>query len=66
MADQGAPSPVHAYVRKEPMLDLIPFARAGRQVANADSHIAFVGKRLELKLPQSDAIPVTSGAVRTN
>src|SRR6266536_4621016 len=48
------------------MLDLIPFACAGWQMANRNSKIHFISEGLKFELPRADSIPVTSAAVGTN
>ena len=47
IAPQRLPPPVDGDERKEPMLDLVPFAGAGRQVADRDGSVEFVGQFLE-------------------
>ena len=45
------------------MLDLVPLAGAGRQVADRDGQLEFVGQLLQLDLPQPHAIAVAAAAV---
>jgi len=53
MADEWSSPPILADKREQPMFDLIPFAGAGRQVADGDLEIEFVGQCLKLTLPES-------------
>ena len=46
MADQWPASPVHADVREQAVLDLVPLARAWRQVEYANGHGQFIGQVL--------------------
>lgn len=46
------PTPIDGNVRKEPMLDLVPFAGGRRQVANSDCEAGLIGKSLQLVLPE--------------
>src|SRR5712692_3111454 len=66
MADQRAPSPVHTDVTKESMLNLVPFARPGRQVTDCHGKIGGIHKRLEFNLPESNPVPVAPTTVGTN
>ena len=49
------PSPVPGDEREEPMLDLVPFAGAGRQVQHRDGEAKLVGEFLKFDLPQAHA-----------
>jgi hypothetical protein len=49
--------------REETMLDLVPFAGAGRQIANGDVNVEFGGESLEFELPQAHAQAVDAAAV---
>ena len=51
MADQRLSAPVAGDEGKQAMLDLVPFAGAGRQVTDGDRDIEFVGQLLQLQLP---------------
>src|SRR5882724_6636583 len=46
MADEGFAAPVSGDEREEAMLDLVPFAGAGRQVTHGDGNAEFVGQLL--------------------
>ena len=46
------------------MLDLVPFRRAGRIMANADGQSGFVGELLQFDFPQAHARTVGAAAVR--
>ena len=63
MADPRAPSPVHADMRKEPMLNLIPFAGSGWKMTDRDLQAYFRGQFLQFPLPQSNPIPIASPAI---
>jgi hypothetical protein len=43
VADEWPPAPVLGGERAQPMLDLVPFAGSGRQMADGDFEIEFVG-----------------------
>ena len=43
---QGLAAPVNADERKKPVLDFIPLAGSGRQVAHRDRELQFVGQFL--------------------
>src|SRR6266404_4029680 len=45
------------------MLDLVPFARAGREVRDRDAQARFIGKLLQLPLPQPQAPAVAASPV---
>src|SRR6266851_3864349 len=49
------PTPIDGNVRKEPMLDLVPFTGGRRQVANSNSQAGLIGQMLHLLLPQPTA-----------
>ena len=63
MADQWLSTPVHADVTEHAMLNLIPFARAWREVTDGDMQPALVGEFLQSHFPQANPIAVTSSAV---
>ena len=63
IAAQGLAPPVDGDEREETMLDLIPLAGAGRQVADRDGQFELVGQLLKLDLPQTHAITVAATAV---
>ena len=54
IADERPAAPVLGDEREEAMLDLVPFAGAGRQMADGDGDIEFVGQGLQLALSQPD------------
>src|SRR5215472_2919915 len=65
MAGQRPSPPVHADVREEPVLDLVPLAGAGRQGADRDGQAGLPGEAPELVLPSPDPVaiaPATVGA----
>jgi hypothetical protein len=45
------------------MLDPVPFAGAGRQMADGDAQAEFVGQRLPFAFPQAYPSAVTAAAV---
>src|SRR6266851_843635 len=63
MADERGCSPVLGDEREEPMLDLVPFGGAGRQMADDQGEADLVGELLQLGLPQPAAIAVAAAAV---
>jgi hypothetical protein len=50
-------------VTEEAVLDLVPFRRAGRIVADADGQAGLIGQRLEFAFPQSDPGSVGAAAI---
>ena len=54
VADERLAAPVLGDEREEAMLDLVPLAGAGRQMADRDGDVEFVGQALQLALPQPD------------
>ena len=50
IAAQWLAAPVHRDEREETMLDFVPLARPGRQVANRNCNLELVGKPLQLEL----------------
>ena len=55
MGDERFSSPVLRDEGEEAVFNLVPFARAGREVANGDRNVQFVCEALQLDLPQSYA-----------
>ena len=55
--------PVDGDEREQAMLDLVPLAGSGRQVANRDGQLELVGQLLQLDLPQPHTIAVAAAAV---
>ena len=60
VADQRLAAPVLGDEQEEPMLDLVPLAGSGRQMADGDLQIEFVGPGLKLGLPQPHARAVAA------
>ena len=60
---QRPTAPVDRDEREQTVLDLVPLARSGREVAHADSDVEFVGKPLQLILPDVRSIPVAAAPV---
>ena len=56
--DKRLAAPVAADEAEQSVLDLVPFAGAGREVADADREMCFVGQRLQLGLPVAGAVAV--------
>src|SRR5262245_25477589 len=72
VADQGhygfvrterAPSPVDRDEREQAVLDLVPLARAGREVVHVNGHAEHVGEALQLELPRTGPIAVAAAGV---
>src|SRR5687768_830211 len=55
VADQRLAPPVLGDVREQPMLDLVPLAGAGWQMADAQLEARRVGEPLQLPLPEAEA-----------
>ena len=60
---QGAAAPVHRDVAEQPVLDFVPFAGAGRQVADVDGEAGLGGESGQFGLPLSGAVAVGAAAV---
>src|SRR5260370_29604308 len=58
------PTPIDGNVRKESVLDLVPFAGGWRQVANGDGQTGLSGQGLQLLLPQPIARPIRTPTIR--
>src|SRR2546425_9645576 len=54
------PSPVLCDMTEEPVLNLVPLARAGREVADDDIEARVVGEPLKLKLPSVRPIAIAT------
>ena len=63
VADERPAAPVLRDEREETMLDAIPFAGAGRQMADGDSDAELVGEGLQLALPEPDPHAITAAAI---
>ena len=63
LADQRLGPPVHADEREQAVLDLVPLARAGRQVVNHDVDAEFGREALQLALPQPHARAVAAAVI---
>ena len=50
--------PVGADVGKEPVLNLVPLARPGRQMTDGDRHVRAVGQALQFPFPQPQPGPL--------
>src|ERR1700734_1851505 len=60
---QRPAAPVDGDEREEPMLDLVPLARAGREVAHPDREAQLVGEALKLQLPASRPSAVAPASI---
>ena len=63
VAGQGLAAPVRRDVGEQPVLDLVPLAGAGREVADGDRQPGLGGERGQLDLPQPGAVAVGAAAV---
>src|SRR5271165_889531 len=63
IASQRLAAPVDGDEREETMLDLVPLAGAGRQVANRDRQLELVRQFLKFDLPEAHTIAVAAAAV---
>ena len=61
---QGNALPVPGDVAEQPMLNLVPFARAGRIVTDFDDQPRGIGDPLQLPSPEPGARTVAAAAVR--
>src|SRR5712692_6612250 len=61
--NQRRAAPVHRNVRKQPMLDLVPLARPGREMTHRDGEARAVGELLQFPLPEPQAGAVTAARV---
>src|SRR5215210_3256947 len=60
--ERGAP-PVHRDMREQAMLDLVPLARARREVTHRYGEPRPIGELLELPLPQAQPHAVTAAGI---
>src|SRR5271156_5816292 len=63
VAEQRPAAPVLSDEREETMFDLVPFAGSGRQMADGDLDVEFIGQGLEFELPQAYARAIAAAAV---
>ena len=61
--DERRAAPVHRNVRKQPVLDLVPFARPWREMTHRDGEARAVGELLPFLLPQTQAGAVAAARV---
>src|SRR4030042_3336345 len=61
--DQRLTAPVRADVGEEPVLDLVPLACSGREMADCDRHSGAVGQLLHLPFPQANTWAVAASSV---
>ena len=63
VADQRTTAPILRDVAEHPVLDLVPLAGPGREVAHVDPQSGLAGELLEAYLPEPGPIPVASPTV---
>src|SRR6516162_2079875 len=63
ITDEGLGAPILADEGKQPVLDFVPLAGAGRQVADRDVETELVGQLLQFVFPQADPRAVAAAAV---
>src|SRR6185312_13330604 len=63
IAAQRLASPVDRDERKKAVLDLVPLARAGWQVANRDGELELIGQLLKLDFPETYTLTVAAATV---
>src|ERR1700722_5391778 len=63
MAHQRLAAPIAGHVAEQAMLDLVPFARAGRKMTYLDLQPGFVAEGLQSDFPQSIAAAVAATTV---
>ena len=56
--------PVRGDEREEPVLDLIPLARARWEVTYANGKVSLIGELLQLQLPEPEPVAVAAATVR--
>src|SRR5215467_9892929 len=66
VTNQWMSSPVLADLRKQAMLNRIPFRSAGWQMRDCDLHVKFISQLLQSKFPQPTAISIGAAAVGFN
>ena len=57
-------APVHRDVREQPVLDLVPLARARRKVTHRDGEPRAIGELLQFPLPEAQAGAVAAAGIR--
>ena len=62
----GSAPPVLSDVTEQAVLDLVPFRRAGRIVADLQGQPGFIGQFLQCDLPQPDPTAIGTAAIRGN
>ncbi len=66
MTYQRPTSPIHAYVREEPVFDLVPFARPWRKMADRHFNSRVIDESLDLDLPKPRPVSVAPATIRTD
>src|SRR6266571_7523107 len=61
---QRMASPIAGHMTKQAMLDLVPLARAGREMAHFDLQTGFIAQRLQFDLPKTISATVAAATVR--
>ena len=62
-APEGFSAPVDGNEGKESMFDFVPFARAGRQMANSDGDAQGIRQCLQFYFPQTNTVSIASPTV---
>ena len=63
---QGDALPVAGDVAEQPMFDLVPFARARREMADLHDQARAIGKALQFRLPKSVSMTIAAPTVSGN
>src|SRR6516164_6427057 len=63
ITDEGLGAPILADEGEQPVLDFVPLAGAGRQVADRDVETELVGQLLQFVFPQANPRAVAAAAV---
>ncbi len=63
MAREGFATPVHAYMTKHAMLNLVPFTRPWWKMTNRDAQSKFVGQALQRYFPQPGTVTITAATI---
>src|SRR6185437_8651448 len=61
--DERPSAPVPRDEREEAVLDLVPFAGAGRKMEDGDGQSQLVGELLQFGLPEADAGAIAAAAI---
>ena len=61
---EGFPAPVRGDEREEAMLDLVPFAGAGREMTDLNRKARFIRQLLQFQFPEPQPIPIAAASIR--